>query len=393
MPPGSDIFAFFLTCCEKCRLDRRRRSWLAPGAGFAADPTPGQGGQATRSSDGASAEHTRAVEQALENLLSHQRQARDREVQQAVSNNGGARALLIALSVLGALAGLAVGCRAASWVSKALLQVAGELKQGSVRVSAAAAAISASSRSLAEGAQRQAVSIEETSASSQELRETTRKSAENSLAAKSMMEAADLSIRRANDVLEQMVRSMEGINEAGGEVAKIIRVIDEIAFQTNILALNAAVEAARAGEAGAGFAVVAEEVRNLAQRSAQAAKDSAQLIEDSLASSRVGAEKLALVAEAIGEITVQANQVSTLVSEVNDGAQRQARGIEAISTAMTQVDEVTQRVASTAEQTAASGIGLAEQAQQVDQMVKRLLVLAGDHRSADRSLLTARSPR
>jgi|SRR5271157_1251406 len=162
-----------------------------------------------------------------------------------------------------------------------------------------------------------------------------------------MGETAQL-VAAANHNLEEMVQSMKEINGSG---AKVIRVIDEIAFQTNILALNAAVEAARAGEAGMGFSVVADEVGNLAQRSAQAAKDTALLIEESM--------------------------VKTMVDEVNTGTQKQARGIQQISSAVGQMEQVTQRSAANAEESAAASEDLGTQAQSLYAVVDRLRALAG----------------
>ena len=157
---------------------------------------------------------------------------------------------------------------------------------------------------------------------------------------------------------------MREITSSSDKISKIIKVIDEIAFQTNILALNAAVEAARAGEAGMGFAVVADEVRNLAQRSAQAAKDTAALIAESIAKSGEGSAKLQRVTEVIQAITVSSSQVKTLVDEVNVGSQEQARGIDQISRAVSEMDRVTQNAASGAKGSAASSREL--QARRID---------------------------
>jgi methyl-accepting chemotaxis protein/methyl-accepting chemotaxis protein-1 (serine sensor receptor) len=171
---------------------------------------------------------------------------------------------------------------------------------------------------------------------------------------------------------------MNEIRGSSEKISKIIHVIDEIAFQTNILALNAAVEAARAGEAGMGFAVVADEVRNLAHRSAQAAKDTAVLIEESIARSGEGGRKLDQVASSILQITGSSSQVKTLIDEVDVGSHEQSRGIEQISTAVNQMEQVTQRSAANAQQSAAASEELAAQAHSLYAIVERLRALVGD---------------
>jgi methyl-accepting chemotaxis protein/methyl-accepting chemotaxis protein-1 (serine sensor receptor) len=231
---------------------------------------------------------------------------------------------------------------------------------------------------LAQGASEQASSLEETSAASEEVSSMTHKNADNSRAAAEEMGQVNRRVEDSNIALGELVASMTDIEQSGGKIAKIIKVIDEIAFHTNILALNAAVEAARAGEAGAGFAVVADEVRNLAQRSAQAAKDTASLIEDSIAKSNGGSTKVEQVAVVIRAITQSAAKVKILVDEVNVGSQEQASGIQQVTRSIEQVDKVTQLNAASAEQTAAASEQLAAQAESMNAIAKQLRqVVAG----------------
>ena len=205
----------------------------------------------------------------------------------------------------------------------------------------------------------------------------TRKNAENSQQAAHFMNDVSQRVVEANNTLGGMVTSMQEIGASSGKISKIIKVIDEIAFQTNILALNAAVEAARAGEAGMGFAVVADEVRNLAQRSAQAAKDTASLIEESILRSGEGSKRLGEVAASIQAITEGTNKVRTLVDEVDASSKEQAQGIEQISKAVSQMDEVTQRTAANAEESASASEELNAQSQALMAVVQQLQALVG----------------
>jgi methyl-accepting chemotaxis protein/methyl-accepting chemotaxis protein-1 (serine sensor receptor) len=223
------------------------------------------------------------------------------------------------------------------------------------RVSSAASQVSGAGQLLAQGASEQAASLEETSASTEEIASITRKNADHSLQVAGLMQQSARDASEVNQTLDRMMEKMKEIEASSNKIARIIKVIDEIAFQTNILALNAAVEAARAGEAGLGFAVVADEVRNLAQRCAQAARDTAGLIEESIATSRDGNAQLDQVAGAVRSMTESSVKVKTLVDEVNQGSQEQARGMDQISRAVVQMEQVTQNTAAGAQQSAAAG--------------------------------------
>ena len=262
-------------------------------------------------------------------------------------------------------------------ISNTLRVLAATMSEGAGEVAAAASQVAGMSQSLAQASSEQAASLEETAASGHDLASMTRKNAEHtSQASESVMETGK-QVDLAHGALEAMVGSMQQINLSSGKISKIIRVIDEIAFQTNILALNAAVEAARAGEAGMGFAVVADEVRNLAQRCAQAAKDTAGLIEESIQTTTEGGAKLALVVDAIQGIRRQAAQMQESVRMVSTGSREQSRHIEQISGSVAQMQAVTQKNAASAEQGAAASQQMNAYAESMRTAVLRLYDLVG----------------
>jgi methyl-accepting chemotaxis protein len=274
-------------------------------------------------------------------------------------------------------------------INRVLAGVVEELSASAGQVAAAASQVSASSQSLAQGASEQAASLEETSASSEEINSMARRNTENSRVAADLVAKSQQHFSDTNQALGLMVSAMEEISESSGKISKIIKVIDEIAFQTNILALNAAVEAARAGEAGLGFAVVADEVRNLAQRCAQAAKDTSALIEESIVKANNGKVKVDQVAAAVEAITEASARVKTLVEEVNLGSQEQARGIEEIGKAIVEVEQVTQRTAAGAEESASAAEELRSQSDVLREVVRRLAVLVEGEDAADREVSRA----
>jgi methyl-accepting chemotaxis protein len=261
--------------------------------------------------------------------------------------------------------------------NKALIQIATTLDEASSQVSAASGQVSSSSQSLAEGASEQAASLEETSASLEEIGSMTRRNADNAENARTISIQTSQVTEDGTRQMGEMVQAMGAIKSSSDNIAKIIKTIDEIAFQTNILALNAAVEAARAGEAGAGFAVVADEVRALAQRAALAAKETAEKIDDSIVKSGHGVEISAKVSGALNNITERTRQMNELVVEIASASKEQTQGLGQISSAMSQMDKVTQGNASNAEETAAAAEELNAQASMLRDTVGSLLRLVG----------------
>jgi methyl-accepting chemotaxis protein len=217
-----------------------------------------------------------------------------------------------------------------------------DVASASQEIAAGAVQVATASQRMAEGASEQAAAVEQTSASLEEMSSMIHSSAKNAEHAKTLASEAQASASMGNASMEAMSRAMAAIEQSSNEVAKIVKSIDEIAFQTNILALNAAVEAARAGEAGAGFAVVAEEVRSLAQRSAAAAHESSEKIEASILSSREGAECLKGVGASFAKIEEKVKQTDVLVSEITLATKEQAQGIEHITTAIQEMSKVAQ---------------------------------------------------
>ena len=250
-------------------------------------------------------------------------------------------------------------------------EVMSNINSASEQVASGSRQVSDSSMALSQGATEQASSIEELTASIEQIASQTRLNAQNATHASTLADETKASAIEGNDQMQSMLKSMESINESSISISKIIKVIDEIAFQTNILALNAAVEAARAGEHGKGFAVVAEEVRNLAARSANAAKETAELIEGSMRIVGQGTKVANLTADSLTRIVSSIEKVSDLVNNISTASNEQSIGVDQINQGISQIADVVQTTSATSEETAAASEELSSQAELLKQQVSR----------------------
>jgi methyl-accepting chemotaxis protein len=282
----------------------------------------------------------------------------------------------------GAIASLCDGVNA---LMDKMTEVIVQVREAGDTINTAAGEISSGNNDLSQRTEQQASSLEETAASMEELASTVKNNAENAKQANQLAAAASGVAVKGGEVVGQVVSTMSAINSSAKKIEDIISVIDGIAFQTNILALNAAVEAARAGEQGRGFAVVAGEVRNLAQRSASAAKEIKELITDSVSKTAEGTTQVEQAGKTMQEIVNSVQRVTDIMAEITAASVEQSAGIDQVNTAVTSMDEVTQQNAALVEEAAAAAESLVEQAESLIDVVSAFKLSGGNSSSTSKS--------
>ena len=262
-------------------------------------------------------------------------------------------------------------------VDRPIRRVISGLNETAGTASTAAGAVADMSQQMAGGTASQASAIEETSSSLEEMSAMTRQNAENATQADKLMHQVEGITSSAGDSMNRLMEFMQEISSASDKTQKIIKTIDEIAFQTNLLALNAAVEAARAGEAGAGFAVVADEVRNLAMRAADAARNTAGLIQATVSNVKVGSDLVETTGRDFSQVATRASKMAELIDEVASASQEQAQGIDQLDKAVAEMDKVVQQNAANAEESASASMEMKSQAEHLKEFVGELVKLVG----------------
>ncbi|MGZ3749479.1 MAG: methyl-accepting chemotaxis protein, partial [Pseudobdellovibrionaceae bacterium] len=317
---------------------------------------------------------------AVNDLMAYHKTTKAHWVQESRDGKSHAAQIMIFTIAIGVLLGITIGFIFANSLSKSVRKVSEELADGACQVTQAAEQISSSSQSLSHSTTEQASSLEETVATMEELTSMVRINSENAKQASALaLSTRDIAIKGEQEI-NALIGSIHSISSDSKKIAEITTVIDDIAFQTNLLALNAAVEAARAGEQGKGFAVVAEAVRNLAQRSAESAKNIASLIDGSVEKIQEGTRQASQSGAVLTEVVSSVKKVVDLNGEIATASEEQSRGIQQIGKAMNQLDQVTQQNAAASEEAAAASEELASQAESVMNIVASLNKLVeGSH--------------
>lgn len=330
-----------------------------------------------------------ARQQAASGLLDKVIELNEAATEAALASSSVASRRVKWITMGGMIAGFGValvfGVFLAAAIVRSLKSIIAELSTGADQVATAASQVSSSSQSLASVASQQAASFEQTHSSLAEMTSMTQMTAKDAEAADGRIQGVRQVIEDVDGLMAQLNRSMNAISEASNETSRIIKTIDEIAFQTNLLSLNAAVEAARAGEAGAGFAVVADEVRNLATRAGDAAKQTSALLNDTIKKIADGTDLTARTHEAFSSVTESATAVGALVKKITDAAGQQARDIDQMDQAMRQLDTTTQQNAASAEESAAASEALNAQAEEMQSIVASLEQLVGSSADSEKA--------
>jgi len=309
----------------------------------------------------------------IKGLLTQLREHEDKVIAEEDGNLEKAISIINTSTISLSLFGMVFGILAATFITRGitvpLIRAIGGITEGAAQVDQASNQIADSSQMRAEGTSEQAAALEETSSSMEEMASMTKHNADNASQADSHMQTASKVVAEAATAMQELTRSMAEISKASEDTQKIIKTIDEIAFQTNLLALNAAVEAARAGEAGAGFAVVADEVRNLAMRAAEAAKNTATLIEGTVEKIGAGSHLVERTSIAFSQVSGSTEKVGVLISEISEASKEQASGILQINKSISEMDRVVQQIAASAEESASAAEELHSQCSQSQEHV------------------------
>ena len=328
---------------------------------------------------------TEALSAALKTLYSYQQQSikTDKEEMQSIKLStlqkiSRANSLVITVSISALIIGIILTFFLSRSINQTMLNITDGIRQTFEEVSAAGMSVSSASQHLSESTLAQAASLEEIAASLEEITSMTRQSADNAGTVNQLMKTTQNSVNTGTDSMRQLTASMTTITQSNEQTFAIIKNIEQIAFQTNLLALNAAVEAARAGEAGAGFAVVAEEVRSLAARSSQAASETNLLIDDSATKVREGNQLASQTSAAYQDISTNSEKIAKMIAEIAVAANEQATGVGSVKNAIVTIDEASQNNAASSEELAAAAEIMQEQAHQLESYVNELAALMGE---------------
>lgn len=320
-------------------------------------------------------------EDLLKNIIDRIREEVQGDILLANQTSRKAELALLVFLLFGTLVSLLMGILITRNVTLPVRSSIKELAAASIGIEKVSVAVTEAGQGLAEDAAKQAAAIEETSASMEEVASMSRQNAENASQASQAMDETRALLDKTNDFMEQLTRSMAEISSASMETAKIVKNIDEIAFQTNLLALNAAVEAARAGAAGAGFAVVADEVRNLAMRAAEAARNTAVMIEKTVTRIKTGTDIVKNTIEAFSKVNAGVKNSISLFGEIKNASNEQAQGIGQINTAITEIETITQQNAANADGYFQTSLQMEAYAGNLQQILRALSAMVGDGQS------------